>query len=104
LSDNPTFRPLLGKYFRSLPSGGVEGHEAAVLRYVSKLARSVENPTVVGPASVCRIRFQDNLTGIGRPSHRKRGTALGFSQMQPALLNVDFHVRATPLEIEHVNE
>jgi hypothetical protein len=49
-------------------------------------------------ALVCRIRFQDNLTSIGRPGHRERRATLDRLQVRQALLDVNFHMGAALLK------
>jgi plasmid stabilization system protein ParE len=88
----------------SLPSKIVQGRKGFVLRQVPKLARLIEQPTVIHTALVCRIRFQDNLTSIGRPGHRERRATLDRLQVRQALLDVNFHMRAASHEVEHLNE
>jgi len=59
---------------------------------------------VVHTALVRSIRFQDNLTAIGRPSDRERRTALDGLQVRQALLDVNYHIGAASLAVEYLNE
>jgi len=82
----------------------MEAQKRLVLNPFPKFARFIQNPTVVDPALVCRIRLQDNFTGICRPGYGERRTAFGRLQVGQTLLDGNFHMGAASLEVEHLNE